>query len=80
MRKVPRLPGQRVDMPPGLHGWAVVITPPRPARAVSAISGVIAVDGRVLIATITADDLEWAESVWLTIQTHPGPDALGSTT
>ena len=55
-------------MPAGLEGWAVTITPVRPARASRAISGIIAVDGSVLVVTITSDDLSWATIVWLSIR------------
>lgn len=71
LRRVAPEPGRRINMPPGLDGWAVVITQPPPARADRAISGVIAVKGRVLVATVTADDLEWAEAVWNTIRRKP---------
>lgn len=64
-------PGKPVAMPDGLQGWAVVIDVPPPARASRAVSGIIAVEGRVLIATVTADDIDWATTVWRSIQYGP---------
>lgn len=60
--------GDRLPMPTGLDGWAVIITPEQPARASRAVTGIIAVDGTALIATITSDDLSWAMTVWLSIR------------
>lgn len=73
LKRFPAVPGERVGMPPELDGWAVVIMQPPPARARRAISGLIVVHGRVLIATLTADDLAWAASVWRSIRSHPDP-------
>ena len=64
-------PGDRVTMPPDLDGWAVVSTQEEPARASRAISGLIAMHGRVLIATMTAEDLAWAAGVWQSIRGDP---------
>lgn len=66
-------PGDRVAMPPGLDGWAVVITQQQPTRASRAISGLIVRHGRVLIATVTAEDLAWAAGVWQSIRAEPDP-------
>ena len=63
----------RLPMPAGLDGWAVIITPEPPARASRAITGIIAVDGTTLIATITSDDLSWATIVWLSIRRSRTP-------
>jgi hypothetical protein len=71
LKRFPATPGERVGMPSGLEGWAVVITQPPPARTARAISGLIVLHGRVLIATVTADDLAWAASVWRSIRSHP---------
>jgi hypothetical protein len=73
LKRFPAAPGERVGMPSGLDGWAMVITQPPPARAPRAISGLIVLHGRVLIATVTADDLAWATSVWRSIRSHPDP-------
>lgn len=70
LKLMPPEPGTRVGMPPGLSGWAVVISQPPPARASKAISGILARKGGILIATVTADDLEWATSVWQSIKLH----------
>lgn len=68
LRTFPPLTGDRVATPPGLQGWAVVAPVVQPARASRAISGVIATDGRLLLATITGDDLGWTTSTWLSIR------------
>ncbi|HEU4672921.1 MAG TPA: hypothetical protein VFS32_08490 [Candidatus Limnocylindrales bacterium] len=69
-----RLPGRPVaDLPPGLEGWAAIDEATQPARASKTLSGVLAADGRILIVTITADDLEWARRTWLSIRHHPAP-------
>jgi hypothetical protein len=65
--------GEAVDLPPGRLGWAVVIPVPDSPRASRAISGMIAVDGRVLLATITSDDIAWATDVWRSIEYAPTP-------
>ena len=70
LKQVPAMPGQRVGMPLGLAGWAVVITQPPPARSSRAISGIVVRDGGLLLATVTADDLGWAERVWRSIRLH----------
>jgi len=55
-------------MPEGLNGWAVIVAQEQPARASQAILGIVAVDGDLLIATVTADDLAWATDVWRSIR------------
>ncbi len=65
---MPRDAGEGVAAPANLAGWAAVISPAQPARATRAISGIVAVEGRALLATITADDLIWATVVWLSIR------------
>ena len=61
------------DSPPGLAGRAVEADATPPARASRCVSGVLATDGRVLLATITADDLDWARDTWLSIRAHAAP-------
>lgn len=73
LKRLPAPPGERVAMPHNLRGWAVAIAAEQPARASRSISGFVAIDGRVLIATVTADDLEWATDVWRSIRAEPGP-------
>jgi hypothetical protein len=63
----------RLPMPAGLDGWAVIITPEPPARASRAITGIIAVEGTALLATITSDDLSWATIVWMSIRRSRTP-------
>lgn len=60
-------------LPPGLGGCAVEAAAMQPARASRTVSGMLATDGRVLIATITGDDLEWARDTWLSIRAHQAP-------
>ena len=67
----PELDGAPVDeRPPGLIGRAVTGPSVAPARAATLLSGVLATDGRLLIVTITADDLDWGRRVWLSIRPH----------
>ena len=73
VKQIPAERGERVAMPAGLDGWAAVVTPPQPARASRAIAGIIAVNGAVLAATVTSDDLTWATAVWLSIHRRPAP-------
>jgi hypothetical protein len=68
LERFPAEPGSRVAMPTGLNGWAVNVALDQPARASQAISGLVVVDGGVLIATVTADDLAWATGVWRSIR------------
>jgi hypothetical protein len=60
-------------LPPGVHGRAVVAPAIQPARASTTVSGVLAIDGHLLIVTITADDLDWARRTWLSIGPRTGP-------
>ena len=68
LEQCPAGPGSRVVMPDGLNGWAVNVALEEPGRASRAISGLIAIDEGVLIATVTADDLAWATGVWRSIR------------
>ena len=61
-------------LPPGLNGWAMRADAPEDARASRMLQGLLAVDGRALIVTITSDDLAWAERIWLTIRHHADLD------
>ena len=60
-------------LPPGLIG-RIGSGPAEPgARAARLLSGILAVDGCVLVVTITADDPEWASRMLESIQNHrPG--------
>lgn len=73
LEQIPPEPGPRVAPPPGLDGWAVDIVQEQPARASRAISGIVAADGGLLLATVTADDLAWATSVWRSIRRTNAP-------
>ncbi|HEY3524257.1 MAG TPA: hypothetical protein VGK63_11190 [Candidatus Limnocylindrales bacterium] len=68
------LEGEQVDeLPAGLPGSAVIADAIPPARASKILSGLLAADGRVLVVTITSDDLAWARRTWLSIRYHPSP-------
>jgi hypothetical protein len=56
--------------PPGLPGWAVEDEAPQPAVATRCLSGMLAVDGRMLIVTIASDDREWTTRTWCSIRQH----------
>jgi len=71
LRRLPAIPGEPIALPVGLIGRAGIIDQEPPARAARAISGILVVDGRALITTVTADDLGWAEAVWLSIRARP---------
>jgi hypothetical protein len=72
LRPVKRKGGAPVDeLPPSCVGWAITADALQPARASRMLSGMLALDGRVLIATITSDDLDWARSTWLSIRACP---------
>lgn len=58
------------ELPHGLVGWAIAAPAPQPARASRMLQGVLAVNGRVLLVTITGDDPAWAREVWLSIRHH----------
>lgn len=73
-RQFPKLDGSPVDdLPPGVAGRAVTTSAPLPARASQMLTGLLAAPGRVLIVTITTNDLDWARRTWLSIRTHPAP-------
>jgi hypothetical protein len=69
--QIPPLDGTPVDrLPPGLVGQAIVGDAIKPARASRMLSGMLAAPGRLLVATITSDDLDWARQIWLSIRHH----------
>jgi hypothetical protein len=71
MKVLPRPKGTPVsELPDGLPGWAVMTKAPRSARASRILHGMLASRGRVLLATITTDDQEWARATWLSIRCH----------
>lgn len=66
---LPTMRGQpQAEVPAGQLGRAVTVDLPQPARASRALSGVLVADGRLLLATITSDDLAWATRTWLSIR------------
>jgi len=68
------LDGAPVDqMPSGLLGRAATCIASQPAIASRLLSGILVTDGRLLLVTITSDDLDWARRVWLSIRSHPAP-------
>jgi len=68
LRTIPPPAGEPVATPPGLVGWAVEAPAAPRTRAPRSISGVIATDGRLLLATITGDDPRWTTATWLSIR------------
>lgn len=80
LRRLPKLPGEPVAMPPGFSGHATFGPATQPARASSALSGLIVVDGYVLIVTVTSDDRAWATRVWESIRWVPGTGVVASDT
>jgi hypothetical protein len=65
----PLLGGEPInELPAGLPGSAVTERAPQRARASRLLSGVLAIDGRLLIATITGDDEDWWLRTWLSIR------------
>ena len=74
LRQVVPLDGSPLDqVPPGLLGLASTSAAPQPARASRVLSGLLATHGRLLLVTITGDDVEWALRVWLSIRSHSAP-------
>lgn len=68
---LPDLDGLPVrEMPPSLLGRAVIEPSTHPTRGANVLQGVLAAEGRVLLVTITSDDLDWARRVWLSIRGH----------
>ena len=61
------------DLPVSLLGGATIIPTDPAARASRAVTGYLAVDGRVLTATITSDDIDWAKRIWRSIGSRPAP-------
>jgi hypothetical protein len=71
--QLPPLDGEPVpQLPDGLPGSAVTAEAPQPARAARLLTGVLAIDGRLLIATITGNDGSWRLRTWLSIRACVG--------
>jgi hypothetical protein len=62
--------GVSVPVPNDIPGWARSIEVPDVSWADRALSGILVVDGNVLIVTVTSDDPEWNKSVWRSIRHH----------
>lgn len=62
--------GKVVALSDDLPGWARSIRLPKGSRANRAISGMLAVDGNVLLITVTSDDDDWSLWVWRSIKHH----------
>lgn len=61
--------GAHVDVaPPGLAGWVAEEDAVQPARASRMLSGMLAAEDRLLLATITSDDIDWAWKTWRSIR------------
>jgi hypothetical protein len=61
------------EMPPGLRGRATIGLTIQPAGASTALTGMLAAPGRILIATITSDDLDWVRFTWRSIRHFAAP-------
>lgn len=74
---LPELDGSPIkEAPPFIMGRAVIDASGGSASASGILQGVLAAEGRLLLVTITADDLDWARSVWLSIRSHPAEQTL----
>jgi len=74
LRQVPPLDGLPVDeLPDGLLGRAATCLEPEPAGVSQHLAGMLAMDGRLLMATITAHDLAWCRRTWMSIRGHDAP-------
>ena len=72
VRRMPLLDGTPVEeLPFGLSGRAFVGPTTAPARASMALTGLLAANGRLLLVTITSDDVAWARATWCSIRGHP---------
>ncbi len=70
--RMPAMEGEGMPLPDHLDGWAVVINVPDSPRASRAISGILVLDGNLLMVTVTSDDLDWATSIWRSIRHEAG--------
>jgi hypothetical protein len=61
------------EAPPDLLARATIIRTDPDARASRALSGLVVVGGRVLMTTITSDDLDWAIRIWRSIRYQAVP-------
>ena len=69
---LPIISGEPIDeLPDGLLGRAAIVTTTPPAIASLALSGMLVTEGRVLLATITSDDVAWARQTWMSIAFVP---------
>ena len=71
VNELPSLDGRVLDeLPPDLLGQAVTGPTVQPAIAANMLSGILAIDGHLLVATITGDDIDWTRRVWRSIRSH----------
>ena len=69
VEQIPPPEGNRVEiLPKGLAGWAVETEADPSAVASRAVSGLLAVDGHLLLATVTGDDHDWVSRTWRSIR------------
>jgi hypothetical protein len=69
---LPLITGDLIDeLPEGVLGRAAIVATTPPAIASRALSGMLVTEGRVLLVTVTSDDVAWARQVWLSIAFVP---------
>ena len=74
LEKSAQMEDEALPAPNELLGWSKKIETPDSPLAGSALTGILAVDGGVLLITVTSDDLDWSESVWRSIRHNPVPE------
>ena len=74
LEREPSMDGEAVPVPNILPGWARSIETPDSPQADRAVSGILVVDGNILIITVTSDDPDWNRSVWRSIRHHQDGD------
>jgi len=73
---LPSMEGTPIDdMPHGLVGHATLGPSIGPARASTILTGILAIHGRVLLVTVTAEDEDWMLAVWTSIRSHNDGEA-----
>ena len=72
LAKTPPMEGEETAVPNDLPGWARSIERPDVSPGARAISGILVVDGNVLLATVSSEDPDWNRSVWRSIRHQPG--------
>ena len=73
---LPLIEGEPIDeLPEGVLGRAAIVTTTPPAIASRALSGMLVTEGRLLLVTITSEDMTWARRVWTSIAFVPAQGA-----